>query len=932
MPLSEGARLGGYEIVGHLGAGGMGEVYRARDTKLNRDVAIKVLPELFAADPERLARFEREAQSLAALNHPNIAQIYGVLEKPAALVMECVEGEDLAQRMARGPIELHDAVPIARQIAEGLEAAHERGFVHRDLKPANIKLSADGAVKVLDFGLAKSTDPAAVVTRAPGGDVMNSPTFTSPAGFARADEMGTEAGMIVGTAAYMSPEQARGRTVDKRADVWAFGVVLFEMLAGRRLFDGEDASDVLAAVLRQEVDLTALPRDTPSRLRRLVARCLERDPKQRLRDIGEARFELAALQDGKRDPEDGSSSTAAAPRQHDASRWRRTLPWALAGAAGVALAAIVFAWAPWRTQPPASSVHLLTALDAGGLTATIQSGTLLAALSDDGSTLAFVGSDPRGSAAPRLYVRRLDQLIATPLAGTDGAVTPFFSPDGQWIGFFADGRLKKVPTAGGTVLTLCDALNVRGAAWTEDDEIVFAPALGANGLMRVDAAGGAPGRFTTLAPGVITDRWPFALPGAAGVLYTEHSDVTAFDNANLVVLPRGGAPKVVVHGGSSGKFITGGTSGRGYLLYVSHGRLVAVRFDLSRLETIGTPVPVVEGAAIDSTSGAGQFSISTNGTLVYVPGVAENEEDAIDWMTADGSISPLRAAPADWQNPNFSPDGTMLAMDISDGHQRDVYAYEWGGNRLTQLTFEPSDEWAPVWSPDGVRVVFASDRAAKGVGNLYVRRADGTGSIERLTDSPANQRPGSFDPKGRFLVFEQAGADGRAAVMVLPIDPATGRASGPPIRFADSNESGTVTPSFSPDGRWIAMKGAAGAEVRPFPAAGGQWRVTAVDKSSSRAGIFPRWSPDGRQLFLLTGSEIFAAPYTVTGAEFRAGTATRWSPTGYRLLGVRDVPYAIHPDGKRIAIRARHPEAQRSTPNVVFVFNFRDELARVLKR
>jgi len=928
MPLKVGTRLGGYEIIGHLGAGGMGEVYRARDTKLNRDVAIKVLPELFAADAERLARFEREAQALAALNHPNIAQIYGVLDGPAALVMECVDGEDLAQRLARGPMELQDAIPIARQIAEALEAAHERGFVHRDLKPANVKLSKEGIVKVLDFGLAKSAESSAVVTQAPGGDVMNSPTFTSPHRYAR----GTEAGMIVGTAAYMAPEQARGRPVDKRADIWAFGVVLFEMLAGHRLFDGEDASDVLAAVLRQDVDLTALPGETPSRLRRLVARCLERDPKQRLRDIGDARFELAALQNGTQDHEGVADSALPGARQQPASRWTHLLPWTLAGVAGVALAATLLAWAPWRTQPASAPVHLLSALDAGGLTATVQTGSLLAALSPDGSTLTFAGRDPRGSAPSQLYVRRLDQLIATPLAGTEEASTPFFSPDGQWIGFFADGRLKKVPTAGGTVLTLCDALNVRGAAWTDGDEIVFAPALGAGGLVRVDAAGGTPRAFTTLPPGVITHRWPFALPGGAGILYTEHSDVTAFDNANLVVLPPGGAPKVVVHGGSSGKFVAGGTSGGGYLVYASQGRLVAVRFDLARLETIGTPVPVVEGAAIDSTSGAGHFSISTRGTLLYVPGVAESEEDAIDWMTADGSVSALRAARADWQNPNFSSDGTMLAMDINDGRQRDIYAYEWGSNRLTQLTFDASDEWAPVWSPDGVRLVFASDRGAKGVGNLYVRRADGTGRIERLTDSRANQRPGSFDPTGRFLVFEQARADGRSSVLVLPIDPATGRPSGQPVLFADSTESGTVTPSFSPDGRWIAMKGATGVDVRPFPAAGGEWRVTAVDKSSSRGGLFPRWSPDGRHLFLLTGSVIFTAPYTVSGAEFRAGPPTPWSPTGYHLLGLRDVPYAIHPDGKRIAIRARHPEAQRPTPNVVFVFNFRDELTRMLKR
>ena len=540
MSVAPGARLGQYEIVAPIGAGGMGEVYRARDAKLNRDVAIKILPDVFAHDSERVARFTREAQTLASLNHPNIAQIFGVLEEdqPAhvhALVMELVEGDDLSVLIARGPMPLPEALPIAKQIAEALEAAHEQGIVHRDLKPANVKVRSDGTVKVLDFGLAKALNPG---SRDPGHhqDVANSPTLTARA---------TQMGMIIGTAAYMAPEQAKGKRVDKRADIWAFGVVLYEMLTGSRLFAAEDVSDTLAAVLTREVNLKTLPTGTPVRLRALVGDCLIRDSKQRLRDIGNARIEIARIEASGQDsagPVPPTLAVAAAPA------WRRALPWAWATLSTVALIAGLVTWAPWRSAPAPTPRKLLASIGADAFLPTTQGASAI--LSPDGTTLAFVA---RQTGQARLFIRKLDQLQAAPLAGTEGAENPFFSPDGQWLAFFGGGALKKVSVTGGAAVPLCEAAENLGGTWADNDTIVFTRSGAPTArLMRVSAAGGTPEDFgAALSPGAGRQRWPQALPGGQAVLYSEHSPTsTNWDAANLVVASlSGGAPKVVVRGG-----------------------------------------------------------------------------------------------------------------------------------------------------------------------------------------------------------------------------------------------------------------------------------------------------------------------------------------------------------------------------------------------
>ena len=536
MPLTTGSRLGPYEIVAALGAGGMGQVFRARDTHLGRQVAIKVLPDAVVEDPDRLARFEREARVLAALNHPFIAQVYGFEQGGAtrAIVMELVEGPTLDERIRHGPLAIPDALHIARQIAEALETAHELGIVHRDLKPANIKVRDDGTVKVLDFGLAKALDPAQGSGQATAqGGVSNSPTITTPAM--------TEQGMILGTAAYMSPEQARGRPVDRRADVWAFGVVLYEMLTSTRLFQGEDGSEILAAVLRQPIVLTAVPSATPHAIRVLLARCLERDPRQRLRDIGEARIALerALVSPSASDPAVDAPGTPAR------SRARIILPWSLFAIAVIALAFVLGSWAGGPTLPDSPSITRIVS-DLGVPGSLVTDAGPAAVLSPDGRTIVLHVSRDETT---RLYLRRLSELHTVEIPGTEQATNPFFSPDGSRLGFFAAGGLKTTPLSGGAVTTVVDAATARGAAWTEDGEFIFQSSLlRQTPLTRVTATGAPTDRGTTLTPGEETHRWPQVLPNGY-ILYSANADVANWDTGVLRVQTEPGVPgKVVLQG------------------------------------------------------------------------------------------------------------------------------------------------------------------------------------------------------------------------------------------------------------------------------------------------------------------------------------------------------------------------------------------------
>src|SRR2546425_1178203 len=597
MGLTPGTRLGGYEVVALIGSGGMGEVYRARDTKLDRDVAVKVLPDLFVADAERIARFQREARTLAALNHPNIAAIHGFEESngTAALILELVEGPTLADRIAQGPVPLDEALPIAKQIAHALEAAHETGIIHRDLKPGNVKLRPDGAVKVLDFGLAKAMEPVDGAA-----NVSHSPVITTPAV--------TQAGSILGTAAYMSPEQARGKPVDKRADIWAFGVVVFEMLTGDRLFTGATISDTLASVLKTDPNWRALPPAVSPRLRELLRRCLDKDPKRRLRDIGDARGQIEDLLAGA--PEE----TGAAMIAGTLPTWQRVVPWVATGFLAAGFVVVLLLLATWPKASPLAPVRLSTELGAD-VSLTIGPGAAMS-LSAAGDSVAFVAQRNEGG-SPQIYVRPLTQLKAMPLPGTDDAESPFFSPDGHWIGFFAGGKLKKVAATGGVAITLCDAPNGRGGAWSEDGTIIFEPdSAPGRHLMRVSSDGGMPGQVTPLAEGEASQRWPQVLPGGKAVLFTGSRAIRAYDDAYLVVQPLPtGARTIVQREAYHGRYLPSG-----HLVYIHDGTLFGAPFDLDRLAVTGPSVPVLESVETSAATGGAQLRGSGRRTLAYVAG------------------------------------------------------------------------------------------------------------------------------------------------------------------------------------------------------------------------------------------------------------------------------------------------------------------------
>jgi serine/threonine-protein kinase len=784
-------------------------------------------------------------------------------------------------------------------MAEGLEAAHEKGIVHRDLKPGNVKLTKDGEVKILDFGLAKALE----------GETTNEEELSQSPTLSRRM---TEAGVILGTAGYMSPEQARGKAVDKRADIWAFGVVLFEMLSGRRLFSGETVSDTLAAVLRQEIDWKLLPASTPTSVRRLLERCLHRDPKQRLQAIGEARIAIEAREEGP------AADRSAAPL------WPRALT--LAGAAALIGAGLML-WAPWRPGPePATPVRLSVELGADASLA-VDFGAA-AILSPDGKLLVFSARKAAGE-RPQLYARRLEQLAASPLSGTEDARDPFFSPDGQWIGFFADGKLKKVAVGGGAAVTLCDASpDERGGTWSEDGTILFTPSgAPGEGLSRVSSAGGAADVLTTpdQAAGESAHWRPQALPGGRTVLFTAVSRDATNDDASIVVqsLPEG--PKKVVHrGGYHGRYLPSG-----HLVYMHGGTLFAVPFDLGRLEPTGPPAPVLEGV-IGNVGGNGvaQFAFSERGTLVFLPGQG-GDEVPIQWMDKDGKTEPLRALAGNYSNIRFSPDGQRLAMVLREGSERDVWVYEWGRDTMSRLTFEPGIDASPVWTPDGSRIAFSSTRADKATRNLYWQRADGTGEAERLTESKNHQEPASWHPSGKFLAFHEP-LSGARDIWILPMegDDASGWKPGKPAAFLIRPFFKTDA-AFSPDGRWLAYSSEESGRlevcVRPFPGPGGQWQV------SEGGGRFPTWSRNRKELFYRTPeSTLMVAPYAAEGDSFRAEKPRKWSPGLAPTVNPFNRTFDLHRDGQRFAVlKAAEQRAEERRDHVVLIQNFFEELRRL---
>ena len=744
--LSPGGRLGPYEITAPLGAGGMGEVYRATDTNLARDVAIKVLPAELAQDPERLARFEREAKLLASLNHANIAHVYGFEHATLAdgtsahfLAMELVPGEDLAERLKRGKVPVEETLAIAKQVAEGLEEAHERGIVHRDLKPANVKVTPDGKVKVLDFGLAKAFSGDAASGSSP--DLSQSPTLA---------HTGTQAGLILGTAAYMSPEQARGRAVDKRADVWAFGVVLYEMLTARRPFGGETVSEILAAVIKDEPEWKALPPGLPAAVAGVLRRCLVKDPARRLHDIADARLLLE---------DTGPEAAAPSPTPVRGSRWREATAWLLA-VVGIGAAAAL-AWKRPASRPIEPLTRFAVSLPTDQPLAFLDVPTL--ALSPDGRKLALTVSGAAGQTM--IHVRALDQPETRPVPGTEGGSGPFFSPDGSSLGFFADRRLKTISLAGGPAQNVADAPNGRGGLWAPDGSILFVPAYD-TGLWRVSAAGGVaqPVVSPETGKGERTYRWPVLLPGGRAVLFTAGSTDSPndYDKARLVAFTFAtGARRVVVEGVNMAAFVAPDT-----LVYSRAGVLFAVRFDASRLEVVGQATPVLEGVAGDPSSGAAYFAVANDGTLAAVRGAGSKVNRRLTLVDRKGVATQLPLAARGFRHPRFSPDGTRLAFTVSSaatgvGRDADVWVYSLSSGSLSRLTFDGSAY--PAWTPAGDRVAYMRGNQA-----VFTKSADGTAAEEQLAAAGSDALlPGSWSPDGKTLAVSRV-ASAREILLLTP--------------------------------------------------------------------------------------------------------------------------------------------------------------------
>jgi Tol biopolymer transport system component len=890
MSLACGTRLGPYEILASIGAGGMGEVYRARDTKLDREVAIKVLPTALAQDPERLARFEREAKVLASLNHPNIAQIYGVEDR--ALIMELIHGE-----APKGALPLETALHYARQIAEALEAAHEKGIVHRDLKPANIKITPEGVVKVLDFGLA-AVAPASLDDSNPA----NSPTETL--GVSRM-------GVILGTAAYMSPEQAGGKIADRRADIWSFGAVLYEMLSGKRAFAGESVSDTLATVLKLDPDWNALPAETPASIRRLIQRCLTKDRKQRLQAIGEARIAI-----------EGSLGDATLETAESVPAVRSIVPWAVAGLLAVALA--IMGWGWWLASRPVEQALMRLDFDLGPeislrpLGYANSSSSVI--ISPDGTRLVYVASVAGGPV--KLFIRRLDQPKATELPGTEGATFPFFSPDGQWLGFATRNKLNKISVEGGAVVPL-DNIPAFGASWGEDGNIIVQTLVG-HGLLRIPSSGGAPSPATELASGESVHASPQVLPGGQAVLFTVLRGSPDVDKASIeVVSLADGRRKTLARGGTSPHYVAE-SNGAGHLVYSNKGTLFAIRFDLNRLETRGTAVPVLDGVAYEPIAGAAHFDVSRNGTLVYrkASGGAADRLTTVEWLDAAGKKAWLLAKPGTYGALRLSPDGKRLAVEVREGSRRDVWVYDQQRDAMTRLTFDGGFYLDPIWSPDGRYVVFGS------YAGMFWTRADGAGHPQALTHSKTGQAPWSFSPNGKLLAYFNASGSPGWQIWTVPVEESGGQLrAGEAEQFLKTQFS-DYCPVFSPDGQWLAYQSNESGEyevyVRAFPppASGqdGKWQI------SNGGGQLPVWSRNDLELLYLSDDQIMAVNYTVKGDSFVPGKPrVRVSKVGGATW------FDLAPDGKHLAVEmpVATPEAPKAEHEVTFVFNFFELRRRV---
>jgi Tol biopolymer transport system component len=842
----------------------MGEVYRATDSNLKRPVAIKVLPAAMASDADRLARFQREAEVLAALNHPNIGAIYGLEKTPdlTALVMELVDGDDLSVHIARGAMPVADALPIAKQIADALEAAHEQGIIHRDLKPANIKVRADGTVKVLDFGLAKAMDPAGAAS----GDAMRSPTLTARA---------TQMGMILGTAAYMAPEQARGRSVDKRADIWAFGVVLFEMLTGTRAFPGDDITDTLAAVVRAEPDWNLLPKDLSPTLAVFLRRCLHKDPKQRIGDIHDVRLAL----DGAFDTPQAQTTTPAASSMPSARLAWLAFAVALLGTIALAIPAVRHL----REAPPAAPIETRVDIVTPGVA---NSGSF--ALSPDGRQIVFIAS---GDGAPRLWLRSLAATTAQPLAGTEGATFPFWSPDSRSLGFFADDKLKRLDLGAGAPQSLATVIAGRGGAWNAEGIMLFAPnTMGP--LFRIAASGGQPAAVPTSNPQPHY-RHPSFLPDGHRFLFFEYGS----PDTSGIYLGSLDSPETtrVTASDSRGFYLS-----PGWLLWLRGQALVAQRLDLEHRALTGDLITLADPVGIDTTA-AMAASVSAGGLVAYRTGGTDRRQ--LSWFDRAGNAvgvvgEPDASAPL---APELSPDGRRIALDRTVGGNRDVWLMDLAGDGLTRFTFDAALDGFPVWSPDGARIVFESKRKG-GSWDLWIKASSGAATEELLLETPNDEWPYDWSSDGRFLLYRVTDPTTGPDVWALPMTGADRK----PVLVANTAGAENAA-QFSPDGRLVAYEtnesGRFEIVVQTFPEPGGKWQL------STAGGRQPRWRADGKELYFITPDlTMMAVTVAFSGTTLERGKTLALFPT--KIAGSVDkAQYAVARDGRFLVNQAREGTA-----------------------
>ncbi|MHC4171450.1 MAG: protein kinase domain-containing protein [Planctomycetota bacterium] len=890
-----GGQIGPFRIEQELGRGAVGVVYLAHDTKLDRSVAIKSLPAEVMANPKARSRFSREARLLASLNHPNIATIYEELQEAEGvgyLILEYVPGQTLAERIAKSGFKLQESLSIALQIAEAVAAAHEHGVIHRDLKPGNIKITPEGKVKVLDFGLAKAV----------GGEAADQQSTV------------TEPGRVIGTPAYMSPEQARGQAADKRSDIWSFGCVLYEMLTATIPFRGETISDTLANILQTDPNWQALPPTTPANIRSLLRHCLEKDPRRRLRDIGDAGIEISETL--------SLPATAApiTPIEGGPSRpalWKGVI---LAGLIGLVVGAIVMV-VVFRDSisPSVQTLHsalkrikrFTISLPATKPMASPQPGGNTLALSPDGTRLVYV-ADIAGTR--QLVMHRFDRLDSQPIPGTESAISPFFSPDGQWVGFFtgASGPLKKVSVQGGLPVTLCPIqdLVALGATWGDDDFVVF-PSRFNSGLSRVSAGGGTPEALPTGETRAAWYAFPEILPGAEAVLF----DITEAigSEAQIVVLSlETGEQKIVAERASRPRYVP-----TGHVVYEQQGTLMAAPFDIDRLETTGPPVPVAESRMVGSDRLPIQFAFSTDGSLIYAPGAAGVEERRrLVWVDRKGVVEPLQFPADAYSTPRLSPDSRRLALQIVRD-QIDVWILDLDRGTRSRFTFDPAFDGNTLWRPDGGRVAFASTRDVSV--NIFWRPADGSGPAEQITRSENGLWPHSWSPDGQILAFAEVKPDGNIDIGLLSLE------GEPTTRVLLDSPSSEDYPAISPDGRWIAYTsdetGRNEVYIQPFPNLGGKWPV------STEGGDQPIWSPDGRELFYHNGQAMMAVAIE-TEPSLTVGKPEILFEGPYVFSRSRD--YDISPDGQRFLMIKESEEIEETSARteLIVVENWFEELKR----